>query len=387
MNGWPGPIAAWLAEVYLLSTVVLSVALLVMHVTRQPARRLAISRAALVSLVLLGPLSAGVRGTRWLAINRDGWEPRIAPIDRPGDQPSIVFSCPGPSPLPAATTSREDARLSAVLVLFAAGSGAMAAWLALGAIASARLAWRAGDAPEAIEAILGRVAGEGHRRPRLLLSTKVRHPMAVGLFRPAIVLPARFAEEEPLGRIEAALAHEWAHIRNGDLRLLAMGRLLLPLLFAHPLYVALRRRIRADQEALADAKAAANEGRIAYAEALVDWSRARSRKGHDAILPSLGLGGRASALARRIALLLDHDFHVEPSCPRPWRLGIRLASLAIVSALALASLNGSARLVLGASDQGPLASQGVPHIHEIGAEGNQGASAEGKFNGDCRCEK
>ncbi|MHC5543328.1 hypothetical protein ACYOEI_34325, partial [Singulisphaera rosea] len=136
-----------------------------------------------------------------------------------------------------------------------------------------------------------------------------------------------------------------------------------------------------------DAEAAANEGRIAYAEALVAWSRTGNLSGHDAILPSLGLGGRASALARRIALLLDHDFHIEPSCPGSWRKGIRLASLAIITALTLASSSGSARLLLGASDRGPLTSRSVPHVHIVDPLRSRTPSMSGEFDSDCRCEK
>ena len=50
-------------------------------------------------------------------------------------------------------------------------------------------------------------------------SARIGLPVAIGMVRPMIVLPDRFAESEPDDCLEAALAHEWAHIRNGDLSL------------------------------------------------------------------------------------------------------------------------------------------------------------------------
>ncbi len=146
-----------------------------------------------------------------------------------------------------------------------------------------------------------------------------------------------------------------------------MSRLLLPLLFAHPLYVWLRRRIRDDQEALADAAGASREGRIAYAEALVCWSRTGSDQTSMRLTPSLGLWGRSSSLAGRVALILDRDFRIEPSCPTPWRRAVRGSFVAMMIALVLASLSGSARLSLGATGSGRADSGGKPHVHEVGA--------------------
>ncbi len=53
MSSWIVTALSWLAEVYLLSTAVLAAATLAMHVSRQPARRLAVGRSALVCLALL----------------------------------------------------------------------------------------------------------------------------------------------------------------------------------------------------------------------------------------------------------------------------------------------------------------------------------------------
>ena len=61
---------------------------------------------------------------------------------------------------------------------------------------------------------------------------------------------------------------------------LAFLRLLNIVLFAQPLFWWLRRKIRADQEVLADAAAATMYGdkRLAYAETLVGWARSWRRQ-------------------------------------------------------------------------------------------------------------
>jgi Zn-dependent protease with chaperone function len=321
--GITGPVAAWLVEVYAFATVLLVVAALAMLGRKQPADRLWVARATFVALALLGPLVAACRWAR----------ASTPPID----------SCCAPAPYPGAMVG-----------IFAGGSGLAVGWLVLGAVASTRLRRRSRPAPEPLRAILVRVAGQGGTTPRLLVGAGVAQPVAFGLIRPSIVLPERFAEREPEPRIESALAHEWAHVANGDLRLLALSRVLLPLLFAHPLFAWLRRRVRADQEALADLAASRLEGRIAYAEALLHWSRSGEALGMDRLAPGLGLGDRPSSLRRRIALLLDGDQRLEAACSRRWRL--------VVGASTVACLVGLGGLALGGSID--ALQDGSPGLHQ-----------------------
>jgi hypothetical protein len=148
--------------------------------------------------------------------------------------------------------------------------------------------------------------------------------------------------------LEAVLAHEWAHIRRGDLWLLALSRWLMTLLFFHPLYWWLRRRIREDQEALADAAAAQTEGAIDYAATLLHWVRlGKKRRGATA---ALALWGKPSELKRRITMLLNPQFPVEACCPGRWRLGA--GGVVALGALALSVL--SVRPLPSASAESPV---------------------------------
>jgi beta-lactamase regulating signal transducer with metallopeptidase domain len=331
---WIGSVAAWLLEVYGFATILLIVAGLAMLALKQPADRLTVARATFVALALLGPLVAVCRSVRSSTL----FEPTPNEFCCPSDRSKVTPT----EPLQAA-----------IVGLFAIGSGLAAGWLALGAVASTRLLRRSRPAPTTIRAILARVAGQGGVPPRLLVGSGAAQPVAFGLIRPAIILPEWFVEGEPDPRIELALAHEWAHFENGDLRLLALSRALLPLLFAHPLFAWLRRQVRADQEALADLAASRREGRIAYAEALLDWARSGQPSEANRMMPALGLWDRSTRLRRRIALLLDGDFRLEARCSPRWR--------AAVGALTFASLVGLGGVAASGPVAGPSRSQ--PHTH------------------------
>ena len=133
------------------------------------------------------------------------------------------------------------------------------------------------------------------------------------------------------------LAHEWAHICRGDLWLLAASRLLLVVLFAHPLYWLLRRRLRFDQELLADALAAQLCGRQQYAETLLAWAR---RLPDRRLSPggAFGIWNRPGQLSRRIAMLLDERIRPQVACSRVWKMSIAILAMLLVTALSLVTL-------------------------------------------------
>ena len=87
------------------------------------------------------------------------------------------------------------------------------------------------------------VTGGGRGIGRAIATALADSGTAVALlaWRPHILLAARSVSEENKAAVRAALAHEWAHIRHGDLWLLALERLLLPVFCLHPLFWLLRR--------------------------------------------------------------------------------------------------------------------------------------------------
>lgn len=295
----------WLADYYVLATFILLAAVVVLAALRQPARRLTVSWSVLGGLVTLLVLGAVPSWPRTgLPSPLSPVQPRHVPTETVSAEPPFPREEEPNSAMPrseALTTSGKPQRdrlakpappmRSPEMVpqarpirswpwlvcrAFLAGGGLMVGWLVLGSWQTARLRRQARAAPAWSTALLAQVVGPDHRVPKLLVCTALRQPVAAGILRPAILLPERFSEDAPENRLEAVLTHEWAHIRNRDLWLLALLRLLLPILYAHPAYWWLRRRIRDDQEALADASAAALEGRENYAEVLLSWSKQAS---------------------------------------------------------------------------------------------------------------
>ncbi|HEU5117971.1 MAG TPA: M56 family metallopeptidase [Isosphaeraceae bacterium] len=249
-------------------------------------------------------------------------------------------SSPALSPLPvAATESQPDDPPVArgFVLIFRLGSSISILWLLMGSWVSVRLLSRTIEAPQDLKSRFRTVTGTLRAIPGLRIGAEVAQPFVIGLFRPTIVLPERF-QDEPDDRIEAALKHEWAHIRHGDLALLALLRALLPLLFAHPAYWWLRRRVRADQEAMADARAVRDTDRLIYAEALLTWARSAPPRAARSCSGSLALGNRPGELRERVALLLNPPFPVETRCPLRWRLGAFSTAVALIVSLASLSV-------------------------------------------------
>ncbi|HEV7278712.1 MAG TPA: M56 family metallopeptidase [Pirellulaceae bacterium] len=107
------------------------------------------------------------------------------------------------------------------------------------------------------------------RPPRLLRSASARGPYAFGLLRPCIVVPAAWALETTPEALEAAVAHELAHLKRRDLWVLALQRLVETALFYHPGVWYVSRTLNVERERAADRLAAEVLGDPArYAESL-----------------------------------------------------------------------------------------------------------------------
>jgi beta-lactamase regulating signal transducer with metallopeptidase domain len=333
-------LAGWLADFYLLATLLMLVAIVARRWIRQPAQRLTVHWIVAVELAVLAAVCAmpfwprvSLRGA---AAQKSAVEkaavaeepmPRPAPLPRtafprlPREVPEFDAHATPDVDQPIVPPIAPPARwswLEMAAAAYMASAGLVVVWLIWGAVAAARTCRHAENAPNSLREELLRIVGDGCRAPRLLVSSRVKTAVALGLRRPAILLPAGLLQEGPPQAIRAILTHEWAHIRNGDLWLLALGRWLLVLLFPHPLLWWLRRAVRGDQELLADA-AAAGDNRPAYAEELLRLVRKTAYPSPISASVAVGIWESSSQLSRRIAMLLDENFHVEPRASRRWR--------------------------------------------------------------------
>jgi len=105
---------------------------------------------------------------------------------------------------------------------------------------------------EALSIEVAREAGL-KRLPRIVTSLISSGPFVTGLFRPAVVLPAWFAEDYSRTEARAAIAHELTHVKRGDLWALQASEIFLALMWFNPLAYIARQAFRTDQEAACDA--------------------------------------------------------------------------------------------------------------------------------------
>jgi beta-lactamase regulating signal transducer with metallopeptidase domain len=376
-------IAYWLIDYYIAATVVLIVVTLAHHVISQPARRLALHWGTLVGLALLAVMSA-VPGWPRIdvvgvarAIPRAVGQPthRTAKIERSDElrdapaspvavssrqailsrSPQVALggqrgidsdSSVAATALPdepqgflRSLTNRDlgPARLIA-LALFAVGCVLTTFRVIHGVLAARSVRLSASQAPPSVVAVLETLAGK-ENCPELLVSRSHPIPIVIGTLRPKILLPPQFAERERPDDCRSVLAHELAHIQNGDLWLLAIDRWLLPLLWLHPLYSRLRRSLRDDQELLADTYAAGHSSRADYADMLVRWARRLlAEKRARQLAGAVGVWDRPTRLADRISRLLHQSPRLELCCPRTWRLGSLLSLIALPILLSTATV-------------------------------------------------
>jgi beta-lactamase regulating signal transducer with metallopeptidase domain len=154
----------------------------------------------------------------------------------------------------AALTLTAGAWLSWALAAWAMGSLALLARVGRSLTALGRLKRRASAAPqplaERFEGIMR--ACPGRRRARVLVSAEVGGPVAAGLARPAVLLPAAFVDELSEAELDQVLAHELAHLRRGDDWTNLAQKVVEALLFFHPAVLWIGRRLTLEREIACD---------------------------------------------------------------------------------------------------------------------------------------
>ncbi len=374
MTPWLDAIALWLADFYLAATILLILAGAAFCVIKQPAWRMALAWGTLVSLLVAAVfclLASRPRiDPRQLFAREERPVAQVQTAERPAPEPpvsEIPFTPQQPAPEQQIDPPRQanpEPPIDAItqpavavenppgaeidswtivgdaVLLFLTGAVLMAARLAVGAWQASRLIRKSLAAPPAPVDELRAIVGDGARLPRLRLNARLVTPVATGTLWPTIVLPARFGENSQRGELRAVLGHEWAHIRNGDLWLLALDRCLFPLLWAHPAYWWLRRRIRQDQEFLADAAAASLIGPADYAAQLVAWARDLAGVRRIVVSNAVGIWERPSGFALRISTILNHADRITLRCSGR----VRATVVGCLAALSLVAASVSVRL-------------------------------------------
>ena len=221
-------------------------------------------------------------------------------------------------------------------VIWAMGTAIVLAWLVGGRVAVWR--FRRKCMPCDHETIAARTAALkslfGIRRAvSVLTSPRIDAPIVLGGWRPALVLPPRFARDFDAQQQDTILAHELAHLVSRDSAWQAAALVLCALLWWHPLVWWSRRQLRTANETLADeASLVVPDGPRILAEALVLLGQRLMRREPRV---GLALGGSRfrSGLGRRVQRLLTLPRHPRPApCRRRW--GFVHFSLPVLMALA-----------------------------------------------------
>jgi hypothetical protein len=236
-------------------------------------------------------------------------------LQEPAGTPVAVLS---KVPRPATSGSAAAPPILAVrglVLLWAAGVCFFAGRAVLARLRLIRLRqrWTPSDDPELHRLVDDLRERMGMKRPvRLRLTAGLSTPVAFGMIRPTVLLPADFSKRFSLPQQQVIMAHELAHLAAKDPVWLFAGELIAALLWWHPLVHLARRRLLAASEQAADAASTLlPNGPDVLADCLVKLGRCingRSRLGWVAAEGS----GLRSGLARRVQRLLKLNETVVP---------------------------------------------------------------------------
>jgi beta-lactamase regulating signal transducer with metallopeptidase domain len=172
-----------------------------------------------------------------------------------------------------------------------------------------RLAW-AIPAPEWLVLEVRDLAVQlGVRAPEILVVPDLAPPMLWFLGRTKLLVPGRLVNADALGAdllgLRAILVHELAHLRRGDHWVRRLDFFAGLIWWWNPVYWLTRERLSTEAELACDEWVIRTvpEGRVSYAEALLDVCRTLSTTRSPA--PALGVAGAGRFLERRVKMILQ----------------------------------------------------------------------------------
>jgi bla regulator protein BlaR1 len=269
-----------------------------------------------------------------------------------------------------------------ILLTWAAGSLILVLWFALGWVLSAWTSRRAQLSPAQWQLEVNALRQKLRIRPEVHVRVSRTHasPLAVGLFRPTVLLP-----ESALAwtgeRRRAVLLHELAHIRRGDCRVQALAQTACAFYWWNPLIWMAVARLRSERERACDDEVLCGGTQpSAYAMHLLDIARDM----RSTLSPSAALAmARRSDLEGRLLLILA------AGRPRASARGTRWAvalTISLATAAALGATPAPARVPTSSaaleSRSLPIYVVALPEPTEPGANVTVPALAEALDDGD-----
>ena len=227
-------------------------------------------------------------------------------------------------------------------IYFFAGWAMISSWFLLGIVRSiwhlhtVKKGCRVVDAPDVNLLIAETLRESGvTREVAVCMSSNVRVPTAIGLTRPAVVLPKWVAQELAPGELRQVLLHELAHLQRWDDWTNLAQQLVKAIFFFHPAVWWIERNMALEREiACDDAVLSKIESPRSYAECLAHLAE-RSFLQRSMALAQAAIG-RIPQVSTRVAEILDVD---RPKAgASAWKPAVSLvAGFAVVCAVGTAS--------------------------------------------------
>jgi beta-lactamase regulating signal transducer with metallopeptidase domain len=349
--GWVDQLGRVVFGAAVAAAVLSSFVMLLMLGSQQPARRIALARAALCGTLVLVPLVV------------------FAPLPR-FDVPTALeasglFAHPLLARGQAAATlgllTPWPARV--LLLVYLAGVGVCFTELAVGYWGLGWLTRNAQAPSPRAQAVYDAIptsgrSAVGRARPKLQVAARIRRPVLVGMYQATILIPPALdpgtahADANVAAALRLSLLHELAHAERLDVWFSLAGSLARTFWFFLPPLWWIRAQMRLDQEFLADQHAACAFGAPAtYASALValagpgpaaDPAARRPSPAATSTEPLEAMGATrspGSPLFQRILMLVSCPIHVEHRPPGWWRWSLPILTLLITPMVACLSFD------------------------------------------------
>jgi beta-lactamase regulating signal transducer with metallopeptidase domain len=157
----------------------------------------------------------------------------------------------------------------------------------------------------------------------LRVSDEVISPLAMGVWKTAVILPMAAIMRLETEQLEAVLAHELAHVRRWDYVCNLVQTGVECLLFFHPAVWWVSGRTRELREVCCDEVAARScEDPLVYAEALLQLEEQRSQKLHLAMALDGNNGGHSGTLLTRVKQILGEGITMESKTVSGMRVAV-----------------------------------------------------------------